>query len=307
VAVTACRHLDDMSGRIDRPGVFDRYLALPPTPLKQLGEEFIDEVGVAGCSDSLSASPTKVGKWVEQECEGSRRRQLALLYLRRLKRREKRPLEFLDLMHLATHGYVEETESPPENDEFRRSVAAHEAGHAAMAILDSNGKNVPDYCSIVPGADFKGVVADSMTYRESLGDRTTYAAFRHQIRVRLAGRAAEELVFGPENISTGACGDLESVWKRAARAFGRWGFAPDMTSHEQSASNLAVVVGDPTDSEQIHFEGLIRTYLSDEYKRVYKMLEAHRPLIDAIADRLMWDPIVDQNKLLDLSREYGVA
>jgi cell division protease FtsH len=307
VAVTACRHLDDMSGRIDRPGVFDRYLALPPTPLKQLGEEFIDEIGVADCSESLCASPTKVGKWVEQECDGLRRRNLALLYLRRLRRREKRPFEFLDLMHLATHGYVEEAESLPENDDVRRSVAAHEAGHAAMAILDSNGKNIPDYCSIVPGADFKGIVADSMAYRESLGDRTTYADFRHEIRVRLAGRAAEELVFGPENVSSGASGDLESAWKRAFRAFGRWGFAPEMASHEQSASNLAVVVGDPSHSELRRLEGLIRTYLRDEYERVYKMLEAHRPLIDAIADRLMWDPVVDQNKLLDLSREYGVA
>jgi hypothetical protein len=52
---------------------------------------------------------------------------------------------------------------------------------------------------------------------------------------------------------------------------------------------------------------MIRTFLSDEYKRVYKMLEAHSPLIEAIADRLMWDPIVDQNKLPELSREYGAA
>lgn len=307
VAVTACRHLDDVSGRIDRPGVFDRYLALPPTPLKQLGEEFIDEIGRADCSDSLRDAPSKVGKWVERECDGPRQRKLALLYLRRLKRREKRPLEFLDLMHLSTHGYAEEAETLPENDEFRRSVATHEAGHAAMAILDSNGKNIPDYCSIVPGADFKGIVAESIAYCESLGDRTTYADFRHQIRIRLAGRAAEELVFGPENISSGASGDLESVWRRSYRAFGRWGFAPDMTSHEQSASNLGVVVGDPTDTERSHLEVLIRTYLSDEYKRVYKVLAEHRPLIDAIADRLMWDPIVDQNKLLELSRLHGSA
>jgi hypothetical protein len=305
VVVTACPHLNDVSGTIDRSGVFDRYFALPTTPLKQMGEEFIDEIGVADCSDTLRDSPTKVGKWVEQECGNLRRRELALLYLRRLKRREQRPLEFLDLMHLATHGYIEEAESPPENDEFRRSVAAHEAGHAAMAILDSNGKNIPDYCSIVPGADFKGVVADSMAYRESLGDRTTYADFRHEIRVGLAGRAAEELVFGPENISSGASGDLAGAWKRASRAFGRWGFAPDMTSHEQSASNLAVVVGDSTDSEQNHLEVMIRTYLGDEYRRVFKVLEAHRPLVEAITDRLMWDPIVDQNKLLELSRLHG--
>lgn len=307
VVVTACDSLNKVSGAIDRPGIFDRYFALPPKPREQLGEEFIGELGAADCSEALRASPAKLGMWVEQECESPRRRKLALTYLRRLHRRAQRPLEFLDLMHMATRGYVEEAEFPPEDDEVRRAVAAHEAGHAAMAILDSQGKNIPDYCSIVPGADFKGVVTDSISYCASLGDRTTYADFRHRIRIRLAGRAAEELAFGPENVSTGASGDLAGAWKRAFTAFGHWGFAPDMTSHEQSASNLGVVVGDPTHSERARLEDLIRGYLADEYRRVYELLAAHRPLVDAIADRLLSDAIVDQGQLLELSRRYGCA
>lgn len=58
----------------------------------QLGEEFIEDLGAAAFSDALRASPAKLGKWVEQECESPRRRKLALLYLRRLGRREQRPL-----------------------------------------------------------------------------------------------------------------------------------------------------------------------------------------------------------------------
>jgi cell division protease FtsH len=307
VVVTACDNLNNVSGAIDRPGIFDRYLALPPKPLEQLGEEFIDDLGAAAFSDALRASPAKLGKWVEQECESPRRRKLALLYLRRLGRREQRPLEFLDLMHLATHGYVEEAELPTEDDEIRRSIAAHEAGHAAMAILDSKGKNIPDYCSIVPGTDFLGVVTDSIAYRASLGERTTYADFRHRIRIRLAGRAAEELAYGPESISTGAGGDLASASKRAFTAFGQWGFAPDMTSHEQASGNLGVVLGDPTPTERARLEGQVRAYLAREYRHVYQVLEENRPLVDAIADRLMSAPIIDQEQLLELSRQHGCA
>lgn len=303
VLVTANSRLGAMSGLIDDPGAFDRYFALPPIPVMQQGDAFINELGRKNCGATLIDMPAKLGRLLDGEFSG-RRREMLLLYLRRLNRREKRPVEFLDIMHVSTHGFAEEGAVPPDSDETRRHVAMHEAGHAAMAILDSNGENMPEYCSIVPGAYFKGVVAESISYYQSLEDCTTYATFRHQIRIGLAGRAGEELAFGPENVSSGASGDLESAWKSAHRAFARWGFAPNMTSAEMSASNISVVVGDPTPSEGIYLEGLIRQFLSDEYRVVLKLLADHRPLVDAIADRLMWDPIVDQGELVELSHQH---
>lgn len=210
-------------------------------------------------------------------------------------------------MHLATHGYVEEAELPTEDDEMRRSIAAHEAGHAAMAILDSKGKNIPDYCSIVPGTDFKGVVTESLAYCASLGERTTYADFRHRIRIRLAGRAAEELAYGPESISTGAGGDFALGLQAGVHRVRSWGFAPDMTSHEQASGDLGVVLGDPTPTERARLEGQVRAYLAREYRHVYQVLEENSPLVDAIADRLMSAPIIDQKQLLELSRQHGCA
>ena len=302
VLVTTNYSLGDMSGVIDTPGAFDRYFALPRVPLAQSGEEFIADLGPENCGESLRALPAKLGRLLEQDFASGKRREMAVLYLRRLRRREQRPVEFLDLMHLSTHGFAEEGQTPPDSDDARRHVAMHEAGHAAMAILDSSGKNTPDYCSIVPGAYFKGVVAQSVSYNQSLEDRITYASFRHQIRLGLAGRAAEELAFGPENISSGASGDLESAWDRAYYAFARLGFAPGMTTAEKSSSNLAVVVGDPTPSAAAYVEGLIRQFLAEEYQHVLKRLAENRPFLDAIADRLMWDPIVDQSELVEISK-----
>lgn len=301
VLVTANYKLGDMSGVIDTPGGFDRYFALPPVPLAQLGEAFINDLGRDNCGESLLALPAKLGRLIEQDFASGKRRQMAVLYLCRLRRRTQRPIEFLDLMHLSTHGFAEEGRMPVDGDEARNQVAMHEAGHAAMAIIDSNGRNTPDYCSIVPGANFKGIVAESISYHQSLGDRETYCSFRHQVRISLAGRAAEELAFGPENVSSGASQDLENAWRRSHQAIARWGFAPQMNTHERSASNLAVVVGDATSSEAAHVEGLIRQFLTDEYQVVMKQLSDHRAFVDAIAARLMWDPIVDQNELSEIS------
>jgi hypothetical protein len=307
VLVTANYRLDDMSGVIDTRGTFDRYFALPPVPLAQLGEAFIDDLGRENCGESLRALPAKLGRLLEQNFASDERREQAVLSLRRIRRREQRPVEFLDLMHLSTHGFAEEGQMPPDSDDARRHVAMHEGGHAAMAILDSSGKNTPDYCSIVPGAYFKGIVAESVSYHQSLEDRTTYASFRHQIRIGLAGRAAEELAFGPENISSGASGDLISAWKSAYNAFAHWGFAPGMTTPEKSSSNLAVVIGDPTPSEYAHVEGLIRQFLAEEYQHVLKRLADNRTLVDAIADRLMWDPIVDQDELREICEQFSIV
>jgi len=304
VLCTSVYQLGDMADSIDGPGRFDRYFALPPISLVARGEEFIENLGRERCGESLTASPAKLGKLLDDGFSKRERRDLALRYLRRLSRRAARPIEFLDLMHISTHGFGEEGVVESSSEEIRRQVAAHEAGHAAIAILDSAGRNVPDYCSIVPGVGFRGIVAESIGYHQSLGDRTTYADFRHDIRISLAGRAAEELVFGPERVSNGAAGDLENAWKHSMRAFARWGFAPQMEKANASSSNLAVIVDNPTATESAHVEVLIRQFLGTEYEVVMKCLADNRAFLDAIAERLLWDPIVDQSELTAICRKH---
>lgn len=304
VICTMVYKLGDMSSVLDGTRRFDRYFALPPKSHVARGEEFIEQLGPERCGPSITAAPAKLGKFLADGFARSGRHEMALLYLRRLHKRTKKPIQFLDLMHISTHGFAEEGTLEASSEEIRRQVAAHEAGHAAMAILDSAGRNVPDYCSIVPGVGFKGVVAESVGYHQSLGDRTTYADFRHDIRICLAGRAAEELTFGPARISNGAQGDLENAWKRTHRAFARWGFAPQMESANATSANLAVIVGDPTHSESQYIEALVRQFMVDEYAVVLKYLADNQAFLNAIADRLLWDPIVDQAELTEICRTH---
>lgn len=308
VVVTAQKTLGEMSNLLDSPGRFDRYLALPQQGVEARGEAFLDELGRERCAHALLAVPGKVGKLISGQRFGRSWRTMAILFLTRLHTRRGRPIEFLDLMELAFYGFAERDGQRPAEDSLeRRRLAVHEAGHAAVAILDSGVLNIPDYCSIVPGSDFQGIVAESFAYHCSKGDRRTYLDLRHEVRISLGGRVAEELVFGPEQVSSGAAADLENAYRNVSAAFYNLGFAPGMGEPGASASNLAIVVGTPTPTEYAHNERLVRRFLATEYGETMTLLQAHRALLDAIADRLLWDPIVDQDELKALMAEIGLA
>lgn len=308
VYVTSARQPGKMADVLDGPGRFNRCLVLPPPSLEALGENFLDDLGRARCAPSLLEAPGKLGKIVYDQRDYQAWRSRALLFLQRLHRRTGQPLRFLDLMYIETHGFVEEGACRTQNAPLEHQrVATHEAGHAAVAILDSGGRNIPDYCSIVPGVHFKGVVHESVAYHQSLGDRRTFMDLRHDIRISLGGRIAEEMVFGPEQVSSGAASDLENCYNNASTAFFYYGYAPDMGAPGASASNLCILVGTPSPSEFAHNEKLVRRFLASEYAATMMLLKENRALFNAIADRLMRNQILDQTELQALCTDKGIV
>ena len=301
---TSAASIPDVVESLRHVGFFDRFLQVPAPTMLAWGNRAIDTIGREHCGESITQSPAKVGKLFRSAYSEERRENLALLRIRRLLASEARRLEFLDLVNLEMHGFVEADAPPVESPEVRRSVAYHEAGHAAVAIIDSEGNNVPDYASIIPSATFSGVVVESYEYHTNLADRVTYDSMRHKIRIRLAGRAAEELFVGAAHVSNGASGDLETATDHATDAFTHWGFAPSMDEAGKSASNLAVRIGSATPSWDAHVETLVRDFLAKEFQVVIQMLERYRSFVDAIADRLLIDPILDQQTLTLLAGSY---
>ena len=292
------------SERLRVAGAFDRCLCLPGRSPASRGEEFLNAIGSDRCSAALLASAGKVGHLVGHWLAEKRIRDLGILHLQRVARAERRTLEMQDIFDLALRGAAENSARPATSPgPSRRSVAGHEAGHAVVAILDSGGANFPDYCTVIPSRDFEGVVVGSLAYLNAGEQQLTQERFRHDIRLSLAGRAAEELVFGAEQVSSGCSADLESCANRARLAFSRFGFAPDPGA---SGSNLAVALGDLTPSQEAYFEGLTRAFLAGQYREVLALLGRHRPLLDAVADRLGWDPVVDQAELRQLCHESGL-
>ncbi|MBY0576943.1 MAG: YbjN domain-containing protein [Gallionellaceae bacterium] len=300
IYATSAYRLEDVTSILRKRELFDRYFHIPKLTPVMLGKEFISLFGEENCDASIISFPGKVGQLLGDEFDNERLRRLAALNMARLAKRENRKLAFIDLVGMVTAGLGDSDEAAKDNEVPLRHTAIHEAGHAAMAVIDSNGKNTPEYSTIVAHRDSKGLVLESISYSFARGDLFTYADFRHKIRISLAGRAAEEVALGLDWISSGSSADLENSSKLASRAFAYWGFAPGMNDAETSASNLAVVRGDPSPSENLHNEMLVRKFLADEYRNTVRILREHRPLLDTIAERLMRDSVLEQHEIAEL-------
>lgn len=300
IYTTSAYKLEDVSQVWRKRDLFDRYFYIPQLPPDMLGKEFIGLFGWENCDASITEFPGKVGQLLGDEYDNERLRRLAALNMVRLAKRENRKLAFIDLVSMVTAGLGNSDEAIKDHEAILRHTAVHEAGHAAMAVIDSNGRNTPEYSTIVARKDSKGMVVESIAYSFAKGGLFTYADFRHKIRISLAGRAAEEVAFGFDGISDGSRADLENCTKLAARAFAFWGFAPNMNDAQTSASNLAVIVGDASPSEMLHSETLMRKFLAVEYQAAVEILNKNRALLDAVANRLMRDSVLDQGEIAEL-------
>ena len=307
VLATVTREVSDTPSSLRGVGLFDRFFRLPAATMQAYGREFVDRMGVELCAASITGALDKTGLLFSTGFDTERRKALAVLRLRRLAAREQRPLDLADLVNLSLHGFAEEDDHPTVSTETRRQTAYHEAGHAAVAILDSGGQNIPEHATIIPAASTDGVVVTSLEYLLAHETRETYAEMRHDVRVSLAGRAAEELIFGAANVSNGATSDLKNAVLHSGAGFAFWGFAPDMEKPRCAGSNLSIMGIDDdqfTPSEAAYLEGLVRRFLATEYEVVKDMLTAHRPLLDAIADRLVRDAVLDHATLTRIAAEH---
>jgi len=103
-------------------------------------------------------------------------------------------------------------------------VAYHEAGHAIMAALIPNYDNVAKV-TIIPRTNGAGGFT-LFTPSEERMETGLYSQnyLKSQLCVALGGRVAEELIYGEDEITTGASGDLQSVRDLARRMVTQWGF-----------------------------------------------------------------------------------
>ncbi len=129
----------------------------------------------------------------------------------------------------------------------RRIIAYHEGGHALVAHHLPQADTV-NRVTILPRGQSLGV-----TQFTSEEDRYNYSrdTLMARIAVGLGGRAAEELTFGPDQITTGAENDLQVVTDLARRMVTRWGMSEQVgvvfTDYEPGAMSLNMQRLDPRD------------------------------------------------------------
>ena len=109
-------------------------------------------------------------------------------------------------------------------EDEKKLTAYHEAGHAIV------GLNVPQHdpihkATIIPRGRALGLVL-SLPERDQLS--VTYTKYKSKIAMAMGGKVAEELVFGKENVTSGAASDIQQVTKIARAMVTQFGFSDEL-------------------------------------------------------------------------------
>ncbi|HUZ28523.1 MAG TPA: AAA family ATPase [Solirubrobacteraceae bacterium] len=172
-------------------------------------------------------------------------------------------------------------------DHEKRVVAYHEAGHALCGELLPSVDRV-HRISIVPRGKALG-------YTLNLPEEDRYLKTREELidfmTMLLGGRAAEQLVFG--SITTGAADDLKRVGEIARSMVAEYAMGTGSTSLPGLANGAA------EGTRRVHDQEVAE--LADQGLRAaIKLLDAHRPQLDALAGRLLTNEVLERKDIAEI-------
>lgn len=189
-------------------------------------------------------------------------------------------------------------------DDAEKSLTAyHEAGHAIVGL--SVPSHDPVYkVSIIPRGRALGV---TMFLPEA--DRYSYSKERleSQIASMFGGRIAEEQVFGPESVTTGASNDIQRATEIARNMVTKWGLSEKLgplTYMEEEGEVFlghSVAQNKHVSDETAHIiDEEIRVIIDRNYKRAESILTEKRDVLDAMSEALMKFETIDQDQIADI-------
>ena len=185
-------------------------------------------------------------------------------------------------------------------------VAYHEAGHALVGAL------MPDYdpvqkISIIPRGRAGGLTW--FTPSEDRMDSGLYSRsyLQNQMAVALGGRIAEEIVFGEEEVTTGASNDLQQVAKVARQMVTRFGMSdrlgPVALGRQQGNMFMGrdiMAERDFSEETAATIDDEVRLLVEQAYRRAKDVLVGNRHVLNALADMLVEKETVDADELQNL-------
>jgi cell division protease FtsH len=171
----------------------------------------------------------------------------------------------------------------------RRILAYHEAGHALMSYLMGAAAPVQKVTIVSRG--------NALGYTLHLSEEDRYMETKEELvdlmKIALAGRAAEQIVFG--RVTNGAASDLEKATEIARSMVFEWGMSEIVTSRTLRADNYAL------SEETKRLRDHEQARLTDEaYAEALRLIAKHRAPLDRMARALLEKETLVRDEVLQL-------
>ena len=297
VVMAASNRLQDLDPALLRPGRFDRQILIQAPDLK--GRKDILSVHTRGKPLGIDIDLEIVarhtagltGADLANICNE------AAISAGRRGRHEIVQVDFDHAMDRVIAGLQQRRVITPKE---KRILAYHEGGHALMAHLMSSVSPVQKATIIARGT--------ALGYTLNLPEEERYLHTKEELMdwmvVTLAGRAAEQVVFG--RVTNGAANDLEKVTELARAMVFEYGMGDNAKARTMRADNYALSEESKRtrDQEQTRLTELA-------YTESLKLIAKHRALLDRVAAALLEKETLGREELLelfgDVARESSAA
>ena len=301
IVIAATNRPDILDNALLRPGRFDRQIYINAPDVK--GREQILEV---------HAKNKKLDKDVDLKVLAKRTpgftgadlqnllNESALLAAR--KGEDKVSMDDIDCSIDRVIAGVEKR-SKVLTDKDKELTSYHEVGHALIDKLLPDANELHKV-SIIPRGMALGV---TWTRPKDESVHVSKAKLLAKIAVSLGGRAAEEIVYGKENVSTGASQDLINVTDMARKMVTAWGMSDKLGPMAYGKNQENVFMGRDFGhqrdySEQVAFEidEEIKHIVDERYELAKRLLSENRDMLEAISRELLDKETIDDKEFEEI-------
>jgi len=303
IIIAATNRPDVLDSALLRPGRFDRQVEVSPPDIKGRLEVL-----------QVHARNKKLAKEVSLEAIARRTpgfsgadlanllNEAAILTARRRKD-EITMLEIDDAVDRVVAG-MEGT--PLVDSKSKRLIAYHEIGHAIVGTLVKDHDPVQKV-TLIPRGQAQGLTWFTPSEDQALISRSQILA---RIMGALGGRAAEQVIFGDAEVTTGAGNDLQQVTGMARQMVTRFGMS-DLGPVSLESQQGEVFLGRDwmtrsEYSEEIaaRIDAQVRSIVEHCYEETCRIIRNNRVVIDRLVDLLIEKETIDGDEFRRIVAEY---
>lgn len=296
IVIAATNRPDILDPALLRPGRFDRHIVVDRPDLE--GRKGILEVHTRGKPLSKDVDLEVLARRTPGFTGADLANMVneAAILAARHRKKQIDMQEFEEAIDRVLAGPEKRTRVISEKE--KRIIAYHEAGHALVAHVLPN-TNPVHKISIIPRGRALGYTLTLPTEDRYL---VTKSELQDELAMMLAGRVAEEMVFG--DITTGAVDDLERATKIARKMVTEYGMSetlgPLTFGHKQEEVFLGRdIAREPNYSPEVAFEidKEVRKIVEESYNRAKQILEENREFLDMLAQLLIERETISSDEL----------
>ena len=190
------------------------------------------------------------------------------------------------------------------SDREKKIVAYHEVGHALVAALQSHSAPVTKI-TIVPRTS--GALGYTMQVDEGERMLMSRTEILGKIATLTGGRSAEELIFGEDNMTTGASNDIEQATKLARAMITRYGMTDEFDMVALETVQNQYLGGDASltcaaDTASRIDERVVET-VKAAHEKARSLLAQHEPQLHKLAAYLLEKETITGEEFMRLLKE----